>query len=46
MPSSRKNYIQKINLNTNDKKDVIEFISYERQAAIHDLITDNNFSSL
>lgn len=44
MPSSRKNYIQKINLNTNDKKDVIEFISYERQAAIHDLITDNNFS--
>ena len=44
MSNSNKNYIKKINLTTSDKKDVIEFISYERQAAIHDLIADNNFS--
>mgnify|MGYP001230566966 CR=1 FL=1 len=44
MPSSKKNYIKKLNLITSDKKDVTEFISYERQAAIHDLIADNNFS--
>ena len=44
MPNKKKNYIKQINLAISDKKDVIEFISYERQAAIHDLITDNNFS--
>jgi Uncharacterized protein conserved in bacteria len=40
-----KNYIKKINLKYDDKVEVPEFISYERQAAIHDLINENSFST-
>ena len=44
MPDQNKNYIKKINLKYDDKVEVPEFISYERQAAIHDLINENSFS--
>ena len=37
------NFINKINLKTNKIDEVSEFISYERQAAIHDLINENSF---
>ena len=44
MSSKNKNYIKKINLNYKDGESIAEFISYERQAAIHDLINENSFS--
>ena len=44
MPDQNKNYIKKINLNYKDDESIAEFISYERQAAIHDLINENSFS--
>ena len=44
MPDQNKNYIKKINLNYKDGESIAEFISYERQAAIHDLIIENSFS--
>ena len=44
MPDQNKNYIKKINLNFKDGESIAEFISYERQAAIHDLINENSFS--
>ena len=44
MPDQNKNYIKKINLNYKDGETIAEFISYERQAAIHDLINENSFS--
>ena len=44
MPDQNKNYIKKINLNYKDGESIDEFISYERQAAIHDLINENSFS--
>ena len=44
MPDQNKNYIKKINLNYKDGESIAEFISYERQAAIHDLINENSFS--
>ena len=44
MPDQNKNYIKKINLNYEDGESIAEFISYERQAAIHDLINENSFS--
>ena len=37
------NFINKINLKPNKIDQVSEFISYERQAAIHDLINENSF---
>ena len=43
MPDQNKNYIKKINLNYKDGESIAEFISYERQAAIHDLINENSF---
>ena len=43
MPDQNKNYIKKINLNYEDGESIAEFISYERQAAIHDLINENSF---
>ena len=44
MSGQNKNYIKKINLNYKDGESIAEFISYERQAAIHDLINENSFS--
>ena len=44
MSDKNKNYIKKINLNYEDGESIAEFISYERQAAIHDLINENSFS--
>lgn len=44
MPNQNKNYIKQINLNYKDGENIAEFISYERQAAIHDLINENSFS--
>ena len=44
MPDQNKNYIKQINLNYKDGENIAEFISYERQAAIHDLINENSFS--
>jgi len=44
MSSNNKNYIKEIDLVTNPQEDIIEFVSYERQAAIHDLINENKFS--
>ena len=44
MPDQNKNYIKQINLNCKDGEKIAEFISYERQAAIHDLINENSFS--
>jgi len=44
MSDQNKNYIKKINLNYKDGENLAEFISYERQAAIHDLINENSFS--
>ena len=44
MPDQNKNYIKKINLNYKDGESIAEFISYESQAAIHDLINENSFS--
>ena len=44
MSDQNKNYIKKINLNYKDGESIAEFISYERQAAIHDLINENSFS--
>ena len=44
MSNQNKNYIKKINLNYKDGESIAEFISYERQAAIHDLINENSFS--
>ena len=44
MTDQNKNYIKKINLNYKDGENIAEFISYERQAAIHDLINENSFS--
>ena len=44
MPDQNRNYIKKINLNDKDGESIAEFISYERQAAIHDLINENSFS--
>ena len=44
MSDKNKNYIKKINLNYKDGESIAEFISYERQAAIHDLINENSFS--
>ena len=44
MQDQNKNYIKKINLNYKDGESIAEFISYERQAAIHDLINENSFS--
>ena len=44
MSDQNKNYIKKINLNYKDGETIAEFISYERQAAIHDLINENSFS--
>ena len=44
MPDQNKNYIKKINLNYKDGESIAEFICYERQAAIHDLISENSFS--
>ena len=44
MPDQNKNYIKQINLNYKDSENIAEFISYERQAAIHDLINENSFS--
>tara|TARA_B000000441_G_C21535082_1_gene228315 strand:+ start:88 stop:564 length:477 start_codon:yes stop_codon:yes gene_type:complete len=44
MPDQNKNYIKKINLNYKDGESIAEFISYKRQAAIHDLINENSFS--
>ena len=44
MSDQNKNYIKKINLNYEDDESIAEFISYERQAAIHDLINENSFS--
>ena len=44
MSDQNKNYIKKINLNYEDGESIAEFISYERQAAIHDLINENSFS--
>jgi len=40
MSDQNKNYIKKINLNYEDGESIAEFISYERQAAIHDLINE------
>ena len=45
MSFKNKNYIKKINLKYDEKEEVSEFISYERQAAIHDLINENSFST-
>jgi len=45
MSFQNKNFIKKINLKYNAKEVVPEFISYERQAAIHDLINENSFST-
>ena len=45
MSDKNKNYIKKINLNYEDGESIAEFISYERQAAIHDLINENSFST-
>ena len=44
MSDQNKSYIKKINLNYEDGESIAEFISYERQAAIHDLINENSFS--
>ena len=44
MSDQNKNYIKKINLNYEDGESIAEFIYYERQAAIHDLINENSFS--
>ena len=44
MSDQSSNYIKKINLKNNSNEKVAEFISYERQAAIHDLINENSFS--
>ena len=44
MPDQNKNYIKQIDLNYKDGENIAEFISYERQAAIHDLINENSFS--
>ena len=44
MPGQNKNYIKKLNLNYKEGESIAEFISYERQAAIHDLINENSFS--
>ena len=44
MSDQNKNYIKKINLNYKDGENIPEFVSYERQAAIHDLINENSFS--
>ena len=44
MSASNKNYIKKIDLITSPQEDIVEFVSYERQAAIHDLINENKFS--
>ncbi len=45
MSFKNKNYIKKINLKYDEREEVPEFISYERQAAIHDLINENSFST-
>ena len=45
MSFKNKNYIKKINLKYDEREEVPEFISYERQAAIHDLINENSFSN-
>ena len=45
MSFKNKNYIKKINLKYDEGEEVPEFISYERQAAIHDLINENSFST-
>ncbi len=45
MSFKNKNYIKKINLKYDEREEVSEFISYERQAAIHDLINENSFST-
>ncbi|MEC9413942.1 MAG: UPF0262 family protein [Pseudomonadota bacterium] len=44
MSASNKNYIKKIDLITSPHESIVEFVSYERQAAIHDLINENKFS--
>ena len=44
MPDQSNNYIKKLNLNYKEGESITEFISYERQAAIHDLINENSFS--
>ena len=44
MSANNKNYIKKIDLITSPQEDIVEFVSYERQAAIHDLINENKFS--
>tara|TARA_Y100000768_G_scaffold365840_1_gene327462 strand:+ start:38 stop:514 length:477 start_codon:yes stop_codon:yes gene_type:complete len=44
MPDRNNNYIKKLNLNYKEGESIAEFISYERQAAIHDLINENSFS--
>ena len=43
MAGQEKKFINKINLKPNKIDQVSEFISYERQAAIHDLINENSF---
>ena len=37
------NKISKIELSDSDKNKINEFINYEREAAIHDLISENYF---
>ena len=37
------NKISKIEINNINKKDLNDFINYEREAAIHDLISENSF---
>ena len=38
------NKISKIEINNKDKEELNDFVNYEREAAIYDLISDNSFA--
>ena len=37
----KNNYIHEVNIVSNKKNEITDFIKYEREAAIHDLVSDN-----
>jgi hypothetical protein len=39
----KNNYIKEINIINQSPNEITDFIKYEREAAIHDLIADNFF---
>ena len=37
----KSNYIQEVNIVSHKKNEITDFVKYEREAAIHDLVSDN-----